>query len=64
MDDNNTDDLDTPLWGVEAIAPVVNRSERATYHLLNKKQLPAKKVGGKWVSTKRQLLMHLVGEAA
>jgi hypothetical protein len=52
-------ELDTPLWGAAAIAPVVKRTKRATFHLLQAGRLPATKVGTCWVSTRRRLLSAL-----
>ena len=37
------------VWGAPAIAARINRTERATYHMLESGQLPgAKKVAGRW----------------
>jgi hypothetical protein len=54
---NNTD-ADT-LWGVPAIAPVINRTRRQTYRLLENKQIPARKVGDHWVASRKRLLAFL-----
>ena len=43
------------VWGVASIAKEINRSERQTFHLLETNKLPAKKVGGRWVSSKSAL---------
>jgi hypothetical protein len=51
---DNSDDL-LPVWGARDIAKVINRPERATFHLLEKGLLPAKKVGGSWVAIKGKL---------
>lgn len=56
-------DLDTPIWGAEAIGKVIGRSKRQVHHLLARKQIPAKKVGGRFVSTPRQLLAFINGES-
>ncbi|MEY9167094.1 hypothetical protein ABIE78_005213 [Sinorhizobium fredii] len=53
------DDL---LWGACAIAREIGRGERATYYLLERGELPAKKVCGRWVSTKSKLRRYLAGE--
>jgi hypothetical protein len=53
------DDL---LWGAWAIAQEIGRGERATYHLLERGELPAKKVCGRWVATKSNLRKYLAGE--
>ena len=44
------------IWGVEEIAEAIGREERATYHLLSKGQLPARKVGGRWVASRDRLM--------
>lgn len=58
------DDPDAPIWGAENMAPVIGRTERQVFHMLNAGLLPAKKVGGRWVSTRRKLLAAILGEAA
>ncbi len=50
-------------WGVDEIAKAIGRTERATFHLLAKGQLPARKVGGRWVASRRKLLSYILGEA-
>jgi hypothetical protein len=50
------DDLDRPLWGVEAIRRVTrDRTVRQTYHRLETGVYPASKAGRIWVSTRRRL---------
>jgi hypothetical protein len=49
------------IWGCEAIAAVIRRPVRATYHLLQKQHLPARKVGSNWVAERGALLRHLSG---
>src|SRR5438128_1400057 len=56
------DDLDTPIWGAGPIAKTINRPVRATYHLLETNQLPARKVGPHWVSTRRRLRRAILGD--
>lgn len=58
---NETNDV---IWGVEEIAKAIRRTERATYHLLATGELPAKKIGGRWVASRRKLTTHLLGEVA
>ncbi len=53
--ENDTLDL---IWGAEAIAAVINQTVRQTNYMLAKRQLPAKKVGGKWVASRRGLRRH------
>jgi hypothetical protein len=50
------------VWGASAIAKVIGRSERSTFHLLSNELLPAKRVGGRWCASRRKLLAALVGE--
>jgi hypothetical protein len=58
-DENGDTDLDTPLWGAKVMAPVINRTERETYHLIKNKQLDVTKKGALYVSTRRRLLASL-----
>lgn len=57
----NTADL---IWGCKAIAQEINRTERQTYHMLEKGVLPADKVGKIWVARRSRLQIVGVGEAA
>ena len=64
-------DLDRPVWGARAIAIAAGLVDRrgkprvrAAYHLLEKKLLPADKVGRTFVSTPRRLRSIATGEAA
>jgi hypothetical protein len=50
---NGTIDL---IWGGENIAKIIGRTKRITFHLLETGQLPAKKVGGRWVAERNKLL--------
>ena len=62
---NNTETV-TPLdliWEVSEIAKLIGRTERQTFHLLNGGQLPAKKVGGRWVAERSKLIAFFM-EAA
>ena len=37
------------VWGAANIAKVIGRTERATFHLLEKGSIPgAKRIGGRW----------------
>jgi hypothetical protein len=61
--------LDRPVWGARNIAVVVGLIDkrgkprvRACFHLLQKKLLPADKVGKTYVSTPRRLLSIASGE--
>jgi len=45
---SNSESLDI-LWGVKAISAFIGRTERSTFHLLERGHIPAaRKVGGKW----------------
>jgi hypothetical protein len=54
-------DSDT-LWGCAEIARAINRTQRQTYHLLENKLIPARKVGDHWVASCERLLAFLHGE--
>lgn len=52
-------DLDTPIWGTAGIAKAINRSERATQHLIDTRRIDTSKVGGRHTSTLRRLRISL-----
>jgi len=52
------------LWGARAIAEEIGRPVRKTFHLLESKVIPAEKIGGQWVGSKRKLRGRLTGETA
>jgi len=45
-------------WGAVEIGEVINRDPRATFHLLERGFLPARKVGKLWAASRRRLLAH------
>ncbi|NRF08692.1 helix-turn-helix domain-containing protein [Agrobacterium pusense] len=49
------DDLDL-LWGAEEIGKALGRSMRATYEILDKGEIPAKKLNGRWVISRKRLV--------
>lgn len=51
------------IWGAEAIAQIINRTPRQTFALLDAGLLPAKKIGGRWMATRENLIAFL-SEAA
>jgi Helix-turn-helix domain len=53
---SSTEALDL-IWGVGvgAIAAELNLSKRSTYYLLESKDIPARKHGGKWVASRPAL---------
>ena len=56
---NHDIDLDAPLWGAKAMAPVVRKNEREVRHLINTGLIDVTKVGSLYVTTKRRLLASL-----
>jgi hypothetical protein len=58
----NDDQISDLVWGAGAIAKVIGRSERSTFHMLASRLLPAKRVGGRWCASRRKLLAALVGD--
>jgi hypothetical protein len=59
--DSNAIDL---VWGAEAIANVIGRTTRATFYMLDNGELPAKKVGGRWVAERSKLIAFFMETAA
>jgi hypothetical protein len=52
------------LFGAEAIAAELGISTRKAFHLLESGQLPARKTGRLWTSTRSRLRKFFDGEAA
>lgn len=44
------------VWEVDEIARVIGRNSRQTFHMLKKGEIPAKKVGGRWVAERGELV--------
>ena len=53
--DTDTEQIDL-IWGISAIARAIGRTNRQTYHLLANGELPAKRVGGRWVADRDELV--------
>ncbi|MET3601413.1 helix-turn-helix domain-containing protein [Martelella mangrovi] len=51
------------IWGASKIAKIIGRSPQQTFFMLQKGELPAKKVGNRWVA-RRSDLEHFFSEAA
>ena len=51
------------IWGMNAIAKVIGRTPRQTYSMLVAGQLPARRVGQRWVA-KREALERFFEETA
>ena len=52
------------VWEVDEIARLIGRSHRQTNHMLAKGELPAKKVGGRWVASRAKLIAFFMEDAA
>ena len=52
------------VWGAAAIAAVIGRNERQVFGMLEAGQLPAKKVGGRWVASRKNLQKAFEEDAA
>ena len=46
---------EVPVWGCKAIAKLIGKSERATFHLLEQRALPAEKIAGQWAALPSRL---------
>jgi len=58
-----TENIDL-IWGADAIARAIGRSARVTFYMLEKGELPAKKVGGRWVIERSKLIAFFMETAA
>lgn len=52
------------IWEVENISKFIGLNERQTFHILSSGQIPAKKIGGKWVVQLDELKRFFSGKAA
>ncbi|RUM18713.1 DNA-binding protein [Rhizobium phaseoli] len=52
------------IWGGAEIAKLIGRTKRQTFHMLETGQLPAKKVGDRWVAERGTLLRFFMEAAA
>lgn len=52
------------IWEVAEIAKLIGRTPRATFHMLQNGQLPARKVGGRWVAERGKLIAFFLEDAA
>ena len=58
---NNNDNNSDVVWGAKGIGVVINCTPRKTQFLLENGHLPAKKIAGRWCSTKTKLRKHIEG---
>lgn len=49
-----TENLDL-IWGVKAIAAFIGRTPRQTFEAVSKGALPARRVNGRWVASRKAL---------
>ncbi|MDJ1632503.1 DNA-binding protein [Rhizobium rhizogenes] len=52
------------IWGAAEIAKLIGRSDRSTFDILEKGQIPAKKVNGRWVIERSKLIAFFMETAA
>lgn len=52
------------VWGAAAIGKLIRRTRRATYHMLENGELPARKVNGQWVCERGKLINFFTEVAA
>lgn len=50
------------VWGAQNIARLIGKTTRATFHLLEREQIPARKIGNQWVASRKKLQLHFEGE--
>lgn len=62
-DSRAPEDLDL-LWGAAAIAAFLGRTRRQTFGMLEAGELPARKVGARWVASRKKLREHFEEIAA
>lgn len=56
MEDVNQGSIDL-VWGVSEIAQLIGRTERQTYHMVQKGHLPmVKQVGERYVASRQKLI--------
>ena len=51
------------IWGAKSIARALGVTERAAYHMLERREIPARQVGQRWVAS-RKALEQFFGEVA
>lgn len=65
MPESNTETSSIELiWGAAEIAKVIGRSPRSVFYMLDNNELPARKVGGRWVAERGKLLAFFQETAA
>jgi hypothetical protein len=59
---SDNDENPDVLWGAAAIGKAIGRPQRAVFHMLEAGLLPAKRVGKRWVASRRKLLDAVIGD--
>jgi hypothetical protein len=54
--------VDDLLWGGKAVAAELGIKTRKAFYLLDTGAIPARKINGLWVASRRQLRAHFLGE--
>jgi hypothetical protein len=49
------------VWGGQEIGRVINRTPRQTFHMLESRLLPARKIGHAWCASRSALRQALIG---
>jgi len=52
------------IWGISEIAAVIGQSFAATAYMLKQGQIPARKVGDRWVIERGELIAFFKGRVA
>lgn len=53
------------IWGIEAIAKLIGRTDRQTYHMVQSGSLPmVKQVGQRYVASRSKLIAFFLEDAA
>jgi hypothetical protein len=64
MQDKQTSHPLDLIWGVSAIARTIGRTDRQTFHMVSTGELPARKIGSRWVIERNKLVAHFTEGAA
>lgn len=51
------------IWGAEEIGRAIGRTARSTFDMLEKGEIPAKKVNGRWVIARGKLIAFFMEDA-
>jgi hypothetical protein len=57
------ENLDRPVWGIPAIAKIAGLTEKAARYKVRAKHLKVGKVGGRYVSTPREILVQMAAQS-